>query len=189
MPFESTFEDEDLVQRLALSDERAFHTLYQKYAPALIGFSASRLSSLEDARDIIHDLFVWLWEERADLVITHSIKALLFSAVRYRIIDHFRRKSTQREYAEKLRSFQSEALTGSEEVLEGKDLRWTIDQAVEQLPARVRQIYRLSRDQHLTIAEIAEELHLSPQTVKNQLTTALSHLRSLVSKLMLLLWL
>ena len=185
---ESTFDEKDLLHRLVTGDEGAFHILYEKYAPSLIGFAAARLSSLEDARDIIHDLFVWLWEERAHLVITHSIKAFLFAAIRYRIIDHIRRNSTRREYVQKLQSLQDEAQSGIEQVVDGKDLYSAIEQAVDQLPARVKLIYRLSRDQHRTIAEIAEELQLSPQTVKNQLTTALSHLRSFVSKLAVFLW-
>jgi RNA polymerase sigma-70 factor (family 1) len=182
------FDEKDLLQRLITGDEGAFHIFYEQYGPALIGFAAARLSSLEDARDIIHDLFVWLWEERESLAITHSLKAFLFSAVRYRIIDHIRRNSTRREYAAKLQSLQGEAQTATEQALDGKDLYSAIEQAVEQLPARAKQIYRLSRDQHRTISEIAEELQLSPQTVKNQLTTALSHLRSFVSRLAVFLW-
>jgi DNA-directed RNA polymerase specialized sigma24 family protein len=86
VPGELPFDEKDLLQRLIAGDEGAFHIFYEQYAPALTGFAAARLSSLEDARDIIHDLFVWLWEERESLVITHSIKAFLFSAVRYHII-------------------------------------------------------------------------------------------------------
>lgn len=189
MPGESTFDEKDLLQRLITGDETAFHRLYERYAPSLIGFTAARLSSLEDARDIIHDLFVWLWEEREHLVITHSLHAFLFAAVRYRIIDHIRRNSTRRAYAEKLQLINIEAHPVTEQALDGKDLHSAIERAVDQLPARVKQIYRLSRDQHRTVNEIAEELRLSPQTVKNQLATALSHLRSFVSKLaVFLLW-
>lgn len=190
MQAESSYNENELLQRLVAGDEVAFEQLYQMYALSLTGFTAARLSSLEDARDIIHDLFVWLWEEREHLVITHSIRAFLFAAVRYRIIDHIRRNSTRKEYAEKLQSLQVAAQTQTELILDEKDLHLAIEQAVDQLPPRVKQIYRLSRDQHRTIPEIAEELQLSQQTVKNQLTTALSHIRSFVNKLsVLIFWL
>ena len=167
-------------------DESAFAGLYGLYASALIDFAAARLSSLEDARDIIHDLFVYLWEERAHISITWSIRSFLFAAVRYRIIDHFRRNSTRKEYAAKLQQLQAAFPSDVENRLDEKDLRLTINDAVSQLPPRVREIYRLSREEHRSIREIADELQLSPQTVRNQLTTALSHLRSFLGKLPLL---
>ena len=188
MPAELSHKEKELLQGLAAGDETAFAGLYETYAPALIGFAAGRLSSLEDARDIIHDLFIYLWEERATIVIVSSIRAFLFAAVRYRIIDHIRRNSTRREYAGKLQLLQPLLPTDAENILNEKDLRLTIEQAVSQLPPRVREIYHLSRDQHRTVQEIADELQLSQQTVRNQLTTALSHLRSFLGKLPALFW-
>ncbi len=70
-----------------------------------------------------------------------------------------------------------------ENKLAAKDLEQTIANAVNELPPRVREVYRLSREKQYSIAEIAAELNISPQTVKNQLTTALSHLRSFLKKL------
>ena len=188
MPTELSHNEKELLQGLAAGNEGAFATIYAIYAPALIDFTAARLSSLEDARDIIHDLFVYLWEERINISITYSLRSFLFAAVRYRIIDHIRRNSTRKEYAGKLQLLQATFRTDAENTLDEKDLRHTIEQAVNKLPPRVREIYRLSRDQHRTVQEIAGELQLSPQTVRNQLTTALSLLRSFLSRLPVLFW-
>jgi len=188
VPAALSHNEKELLQSLAEGNEAAFAKLYETYAPALIGFVAARVSSLEDARDLIHDLFIYLWEERANIVITSSIQPFLFAAARYRIIDHFRRNSTRREYAVKLQLLQASLSTDAENMLDEKDLRLTIEQAVDQLSPRVKEIYRLSRDQHRTIREIADELQLSQQTVRNQLATALSHLRSFLDKLQSLFW-
>jgi RNA polymerase sigma-70 factor (family 1) len=188
VPPESIHIEKELLEELLLNGEKGFTAIYELYAPSLIGYTAARVASLEEARDIVHDLFVHLWEERANIAITHSLRAFLFAAVRYRIIDHIRRNITRREYAEKLQALHTEMEVNNELAIEAKDLHQTIEKAISEWPPRVQEIYRLSRQQHRSIAEIADELQLSPQTVKNQLTTALSLLRSLLQKLPLLLW-
>jgi RNA polymerase sigma-70 factor (ECF subfamily) len=173
----------ELLQDLRSGKERAFATIYEKYASSLVDFTASRVASLEEAKDIIHDIFVCLWEERANIHITHSFRAFLFAAARYRIIDHIRHNMTREKYADKLLALSAIESETVENHLAAKELQQTIEEAVNELPPRVREVYRLSRDKHYSIAEIAAELNISPQTVKNQLTTALSHLRTLVKKL------
>jgi RNA polymerase sigma-70 factor (ECF subfamily) len=180
--------EKELIQAFLSGDERAFTVIYERYAPSLINYTATRLASLEEARDIIHDLFVHLWEDRDTLVVTHSLRALLFSAVRYRIIDHIRKHMTRREYADRLRTLRTEWAASDRDEAEARDLHRNLEKAIDELPPRVRQVYRLSRQQHLTIPEIAEELQLSQQTVKNQLTTALSLLRSFLQKLPVIWW-
>ena len=188
VPAEPSYNEQELLQRLLSGDTAAFTALYELYAPSLTGYVAARLSSLEEARDIIHDLFVYIWEERANMVITHSLRAYLFAAARYRIIDHIRRHARRREYAGRLASLQALVDKDAANALEAKDLQGALDNAVNELPPRVREIYRLSRDRHRSIAEIAGELNISPQTVKNQLTTALSHLRSILHKIPFFCW-
>ena len=188
MPPELTHNERELLEELLLNGEKAFTAIYELYAPSLIDYTAARLASLEEARDIIHDLFVHLWEERASIAITHSLRAFLFAAVRYRIIDHIRKNITRREYAERLRALYAEMEENNENAIEAKDLHQAMEKAIGEWPPRVQEIYRLSRQQHRSIAEIADQLQISPQTVKNQLTTALGLLRSFLKKLPLLLW-
>lgn len=188
-PLHSEEHEKELIQGLLSGGEKAFTAIYELYAPSLINYAAARLASLEEARDIIHDLFVHLWEERDTIGITRSLRGFLFAAVRYRIIDHIRRNSTRREYADRLLTLQKEIEGDNQELVEAKDLDRTLEKAISELPPRVREIYRLSRQQHRSITEIAEELHLSTQTVKNQLTTALSLLRSFLQKLPAFWWL
>jgi RNA polymerase sigma-70 factor (family 1) len=191
VPAESIHNEHEkgLIQEFLSGGEKAFTALYELYAPSLINYAAARLTSLEEARDIIHDLFVHLWEEKDVLVITRSLRGFLFAAVRYRIIDHIRRNITRREYAERLQTLQAEIELSNQDETEAKDLHRALEKAIDELPPRVREIYRLSRQQHRSITEIAQQLQLSPQTVKNQLTTALSLLRSFLQKLPSIWWL
>lgn len=176
----------ELLQLLKAGDKTAFTSIYETYAPSLTGFAAARLTSLEEARDIIHDLFVHIWDERERINITGSLKSFLFTAVRYRVIDHIRKSITRKEYAGMLRQLSDTVSADAEAELVSKNLQHTLEHAVEDLPSRTRQIYRLSRNRHLAVKEIACELGLSEQTVKNQLSTALNHLRLSWDKLVIL---
>lgn len=189
MPAHNTYSDTKLLQSLKSGDQSAFNTLYELYAASLTGYAAARLASLEEARDIIHDLFVYVWDERASITITTSFKSFLFAAVRYRIIDHIRKNITRREYAEMAQRLTADYIASTEDELTAKDIRQTLELAVNNLPSRTKEIYRLSRHRQLAIKEIASRLHLSEQTVKNQLTTALSYLRISLERIaVLLVW-
>jgi RNA polymerase sigma-70 factor (family 1) len=169
--------DLELVDLLKRGDEEAFAEIYRRYAEALAGFAASKLFDLEDARDIIHDLFVRLWEERQQLQVDRQLKAYLFTLVRYRIVDKIRKNITRKDYAVMVQALVTGYEQGVEPQIAAKELQQSIDRSLLALSPRVKEIYLLSREENLSIPEIAEKLQLSEQTVKNQLSTALKHLR------------
>jgi RNA polymerase sigma-70 factor (family 1) len=180
--------ESELLARLKGGDEAAFKTLYDLYAPQLTSFAAARLPSLDEASDIIHDLFVHLWEDREHLSIQVSLKAFLFAAVRYRIIDFVRRNATKKKYADQISKMPLHAAEEAENKIFEKELKEKLNVAMEQLTPRTREVFRLSRFEHLTITQIAQKLDVSEQTVKNQLTTALGQLRALLNKVLFILW-
>lgn len=173
-----------LIERLRCGDEKAFSDIYQLYAASLIGFASSKLYSLEEARDLIHDIFVYLWIEREKIKIHSSLQSYLFAITRHRIIDHIRKNIIREEYASVLHKLTSDLENNLEKNIEAKDLGKVIEVVVGNLPMRTKEIYQLSRNENKSISEIAEMLNLSNQTVKNQLTSALKFLRNSLSKLM-----
>ncbi|OJY88163.1 RNA polymerase subunit sigma-70 [Terrimonas sp.] len=173
----------ELIDLLNEGNKDAFSAIYELHASSLINFAASRLSSFEEARDIIHDVFVNIWDNRATLRITSSLKAYLFAAVRYRIIDHIRKNANRKEYAAMIEQLSGMLVVDEESGILTKDLQHTLEYTIEDLPSRTKEIYRLSRNHHLPVKEIAFKLGLSEQTVKNQLSAALHHLRHSWKKL------
>lgn len=182
----SSLDDPSLIRLLQSGSGVAFKEIYERYAADLINFSASKTFSLEIARDIVHDLFVNLWEKRATLNVDGSLKAYLFASVRYRIIDHIRKNITRESYARMIGELKIPAAPDGHQLLEGKELQESINSALNDLSPRVKEVYLLSREEHLSIPEIAQKLNLSEQTVKNQLTTALNHLRRSIPQLLVL---
>lgn len=177
-----------LIQRLRAGEEEAFKEIYNHYAPSLTSFAAARLTSLNEANDIIHDLFAHLWQEREHINVNLSLGGFLFAAIRYRIIDHIRHNSTKKKYAEQIAKLPLHAQEETENRIFEKELREKLDAAINQLTPRTREVFKLSRFEHLTVSEIAQKMNVSEQTVKNQLTTALSQLRTLLGKVMFILW-
>lgn len=170
--------DEKLVILLAKDDQLAFAEIYNRYAESLTGFVSSKLSSLDDARDIIHDVFLKLWNDRKRLTINKNFKAYLFTSVRNLIIDKFRKNAIRENYADMVLALQASADSGIEEQLSVKELNQQISKALNKMAPREKEIYHLSREENLSNKQIAEKLGLSEQTVKNQISIALKHLKS-----------
>jgi RNA polymerase sigma-70 factor (ECF subfamily) len=184
-------DERELIHRLAKDEEAAFAEIYKRYAESLAGFAASKLFCLEDAQDVIHDIFVKLWTDRKEIKISSNLKTYLFTIARYRIIDKIRQNITREDYAAMLQSLTQVYEPNVEQQLAVKELKRTIEQSLDELSPNVKRVYCLSREENLSTLEIAQKLGLSEQTVKNQLSTALKHLKQSVlglSSQALVLW-
>ncbi|MFI5163598.1 MAG: RNA polymerase sigma-70 factor [Sphingobacteriales bacterium] len=174
---QAPFPDELLFARLKKGDEEVFSMIYDRFAANLIAYAGARLFRLEDARDLIQDVFLKLWHDRLTLQIHTGLSNYLYTATRNRVIDHIRRNAIREEYGLLLQHLGKNEAADAQQLLAAKELALRVQQALNALTPKVREVYRLSREQHLSIPEIAAQLNVSEQTVKNQLTTALNHLR------------
>ncbi|MCX2430476.1 RNA polymerase sigma factor [Pedobacter sp. GR22-10] len=173
--------DNELFILLKQDDHHAFTEIYDRYAVTLAAFAGSRLYHLEVARDLLHDLFVKLWEDRHSIEINTNLKTYLYSAVRYKVIDKIRENLIREKHAAKEQVNKTTQQYTAQDQLEAEELQKSIDKSLEALPRRTRQIFLLSRTEHRSISEIAKILNLSEQTVKNQLSSALKHLRTSIN--------
>jgi RNA polymerase sigma-70 factor (family 1) len=129
--------------------------------------------------EIIQETFFSLWNKRQELQITHSIRAYLFTAVKFQAINYIRSEKVKRDYAASYADFKKQSYDNSnEEYIQLSDLKGLIEEEVSRLPEKCQQIFRLSRNDHQSIKNIADLLNISHKTVENQLTKALRQLRS-----------
>lgn len=182
MAIYTQLDDFELIELLKGDDESAFTEIYSRYAENMAGFACSKLYSLEDARDLIHDLFVKLWENRKQLIVSSNLKTYLYLLVRHRIIDKIRKNITREEYADGLKSLRYAYHNSIEQKIYLKELEDTIEKSLNELSPRIKEIYQMSRVEELSIKEIADKLGLAEQTVKNQLSTALKHLQKVLAQ-------
>lgn len=180
-----TLSDTALTRLMAKGDERSFTEIYRRYAEQLADHAATRLPDLEDARDLLHDLFAELWKNRKSLNIEKNLQGYLYTALNYKIVDRVRKNITREKYAEMVQALRHSFEPAIDELIYAKETAQLVEKALGELPQKTQEIFRLSRKEHRSIAEIARIMGLSEQTIKNQLTIALNHLRTALSLSML----
>jgi RNA polymerase sigma-70 factor (ECF subfamily) len=173
--------EKELLSSLSKGNENALKFIYQRYWERLFISAYNFLHDKEACEDIIQEVFISLWEKRETVTITTSLPSYLFAAVRYQAFHILKKKIANAEHSVHL-ELQSHA-NETEMVLDAKELQSRLNVAVENLPEKCRNIYKLSREQHLSNKQIAENLGVSSKTVENQVTIALRKLRFVLSDL------
>ncbi|GEO23044.1 DNA-directed RNA polymerase sigma-70 factor [Cyclobacterium qasimii] len=137
-----------------------------------------KLGEKEEAEDLIQDLFVSIWMKRNDFEIKSSLKAYLFTALKYKIINHFEHKTVRRKHLESLKDELEALEDATSNALVAEEVEKSIEIGVNKLSPKVKLVYQLSREENLSLDEIAEKLAVSKQTVKNQISKALKILKA-----------
>lgn len=157
----------------------AFERIYQLYWSDLYNYAYNIIRNKLVSEEIIQETFFSLWTKREELQITQSLKAYLFTAVKFQTINFIRSEKVKRDYASSYSSFKKATVDNSnEENIHLSDLKGVIEKEVSKLPEKCQQIFRLSRNEHQSIKSIADLMNISHKTVENQLSKALRQLRS-----------
>jgi len=177
----------DLVTSLKQGDTLAMENIYRNHWEAVLDSVYKRVRDEEVAQDITQEIFISLWENRERLVIEGSLRAYLQGAVKYKVINYFKSAIVKEKHQDDLTMLVGEQNAASaESQLLLKDLHKEIDEALMELPDKMRLIFSMSRKQEKTIQEISQELNLSAQTVKNQISAALKVVKKRLSYLLIL---
>lgn len=178
MPRYSPYTDEELVCFISADDEAAFTELYNRYSGILYLHARKRMADRDAAMDLIHDIFASLWNNRHTIVLEGKCSSYLYTALRYKIINFEvgrKRLSLWDEMPDEMDTRPGQP--APDQLAIAKDLEMLIEAEAERLPKKMREVFRMSRWQQLSHQEIAEELDLSPATVKKQVNNALKVLR------------
>ena len=177
------FSEFEVVSRLRRGDKEAYIQLFQNQYKGLVSYAKKYVMDTEIARDLVQDVFIYLWEKRHNLSIETSINSYMFRAVHNKCINHLKKESTKADYVrEFLLNLNGQAIqtTNAEDVHElvvFKDLSERIDLLVESLPEQCRNIFRMSRFRGMKNKEIAEIYSISVRTVETQIYRALKVLK------------
>ena len=162
---------------------RNFESLFREYFPPLMAFAGKILGDEEDAREVVHQVFINLWEKRKEVDLSTSLKSYLFTSVHNRSLNVIR---DRKKFAEG----EMPELAGEWDVsaqIESMELEEKIRESINSLPEKCREIFELNRFSGLKYAEIATQLGISVKTVENQMTKALKILREQLGKYLTLL--
>lgn len=173
----ATLSDTELIDKVKSNHTPAFEEIFKRYWEPLFVFALKKLKDEDDAKDVVQDVFINLWIRSSSLVITETLEKYLFSSVRYELLYKISKSIKKEQKIKHYRDVVMPEFTAALDPVQQKELRAAIDQQIDSLPDRLKQIYRLSKEDNLSIKEIANMLELSEQTVKNQLSIALKKLR------------
>ncbi len=170
--------DRSLIEEVKKGSYLAFDKLFTKYGEQLFCFIYSMLKSSDDAKEIVQEVFVKVWEKRQTLNEDLSFKSFLFSIAYNDVISGFRKKASERKYLEHLSWDSNELAISPDLEVEYKMLSEQIDEIVGTMPAKRRGVFMLSRFEGLSHAEISAKLNISPKTVENHISISLRTLRT-----------
>lgn len=156
-----------------------FEQLFRQHQPALVAFANTFTRSPEDAREVVQEVFISVWQNVENLRADDNLKSYLFTATRNKSLNFIAKKKLQTVDAEPVVVERHHA-THNEGASDAGELESVIFDEVQRLPEKCREIFILSRQEGLSYKEIAERLDVSPKTVENQIGIALTRLKKAV---------
>jgi RNA polymerase sigma-70 factor (family 1) len=169
--------DEELMALLREGDHAAFREIFLRYDKLLFLYAFKKLREREEARDVVQEVFAWLWNNRQTFDLKTTLAGFLYKSVLNKVFDIFRHQDIIRQYAERGNYYIDADHTAPDYLIREKDIQEVIEREIAALPPRMREIYELRRKGYLTTREIAGELHLSEHTVSTQLKRAVKQLK------------
>jgi RNA polymerase sigma-70 factor (family 1) len=180
--------DATLLNLIKAGDLDSFNILFERYWEKLFATVFSVCPDTEVCSEIVHDIFLNLWLKREKLQIEY-FKGYITASARYQIYRHLKNiKRKSIEYRDDLDFGNLVAVNDGESNIRYRELEKKVEEELEELPSRCREIFTLSRMEQLTNDEIAARLDISKRTVENQLTYALRHLRLSIRHFMIFLF-
>lgn len=182
MPSIPTYNEAHLLQRLAVGEQDAFRQVFEQYWDQVYAVGLKISKSPELAKDLAQETFMKLWHQRAQLNAVTNFRAYLNVLSRNLAIDHLRKKVFTADNEDYLLNYFHEdtaMLTGDAEY---KELEQILSEAVNQLPPQMQQVFRLSRFEGLSHAEIAARMNITLVTSKSYMVRALAAIRKHLSR-------
>lgn len=171
-----TNSDEGLVKLLKQQQFGAFEEIYLRYWKRLYSSAFKRVQSREVAEELVQDIFTSLWVKRETLAI-EILSAYLFTAIKYKVINYLEKEMSRKTYSEFQIQSAIRVSNSTEEMVLLNELNMALEKEIQKLPPKRQQIFKMSREEHLSIKQVASNLGISEKTAENQLGKALKMLK------------
>jgi RNA polymerase sigma-70 factor, ECF subfamily len=162
----------------------SFESLFKSLFKPLCGFAVRYITDRDDARGIVHEAFVSLWEKFDQLPPNSNYRSYLYTTVRNKALNYIRDKKKHVI----LENVNERDVAQHENHMETMELEKKISLAMEALPEKCREVFELNRIEGLKYAEIASKMQISIKTVEAQMSKALSILRDHLAEFLTILF-
>ncbi len=151
-----------------------YEEMFKAYYSSLCYFAYKFVNDQDACKEIVHNVFVNIWNKKDSFAFDKSAKSYLYTSVQNRCLNYIR-DSKKTKSAEEIEGFNYGIVNESHiEIAELESLIW---QSIDSLPDKCRQIFILNRFEEKKYSEIADQLNISVKTVETQISRALKALR------------
>jgi len=171
-----------LIKHLKKGNEDAYALLVKTYYKSLCDYALGLSRNKFKAEDIVQNVFIRIWEQRSKIKSGFSLKSFLYKAVYNEFVNQYRKEVSIGKMERKY--FDSINLIYEEKDEDLNRLILLVENEIEQLPPKCKEIFLLSKKEGLTYAEIAIYLNVSIKTVENQMCIAFSTIRKKMERKM-----
>jgi RNA polymerase sigma-70 factor (family 1) len=186
MSFEN-HSDLELLDLLGQGYDEAFTEIYNRYWKPMLSVAANKTGDLDEAEEIVQDIFVSLWKRRVELVITSTLNSYLSVSVKYKVMKVLSARSKRLALDEHDMLNQPFLDHSTQHELEFDELQTQLADLVSNLPEKCRLVYQLSREAGYTHKQISDEMNISEKTVEAHISRALRAIKQGLSHFVFLL--
>jgi len=169
--------DSELISLLKSGDQSAFTVLYNRYWRLIYAHIYKMIRNEDDAKDILQDIFSNLWLKSDQVPLHDSLLPYLYVTARNKVLNSIRHQKYKDDYFNLLAKYANEVSEDTMLYLDERDLMAAIEREIAALPPRMRQVFEMSRKEHLSYKEIGQRLGTSDETVKKQISKSLKVIR------------
>lgn len=170
---------ESLLERLKLGDLEAFNMIYEQYWSVLINESYKRLHNMALCEEVVQDVFIDLWQQRA-LREIQNLEAYLRTCMKFKVFEIYRKNRRTKSMLEENLSLMQEHEISEYDQYAEKDLKSLIQEWIAHLPQKRKEIFKMRYLDELSTKEISEMTESSQNTVQNHLGISIAKLRKLI---------
>jgi RNA polymerase sigma-70 factor (ECF subfamily) len=171
--------DLQLARNIRNGDIKAFEFVFRQFYTPLLYFATGITGRSDVAEEIIQELFYQLWRDREFIDIRSSLKGYLYTSVKNSALQYCRRENLGTKYSEYSKqelAVESNPLND----LEYKEIEEFVIRALEKMPQRRAQIFKMHRFEGKRYSEIAEAFSLSVKSIEAEMSKAIKQLRELI---------
>ncbi|CAL1519501.1 RNA polymerase sigma-70 factor [Chitinophaga sp. MM2321] len=172
----------DILDGLVKGERVAFIQLYEQYAGELYRYIYLFIRSREDAEDILQNVFTKIWLKRDTLAGIRSLRSFLFRVTRNQVLNYFRSSKVKMRVHNLMTSADTREDADANELLQYKQYYEIAKDAINKLPKRRQEVFRLNHESGLNTHEIAQQLNISTSAVKQHLYAASDFIREYLQK-------